>query len=74
MMSDLELLKDKAKKVYQKLRVLYPEAECELNFTNAFEVLIATVLSAQCTDIKVNTVTPELFKRFPTPDKMAVAN
>ncbi len=72
-MDDIELLKDKAKKIHKKLKVLYPDAECELNFKNPFEVLIATVLSAQCTDKKVNTVTPELFGRFPTPDKMAVA-
>lgn len=58
------------------LRILkreYPEAECSLNFRNPFELLIATILSAQCTDIRVNLVTPALFKRFPTPAAMALA-
>ena len=73
-MVDDTYLKDKARKVYNKLRVLYPQAECELDFRNPFEVLIATVLSAQCTDKKVNLVTPELFKRFPTADSLAQAD
>ena len=73
-MDDDTYLKDKARKVYNKLRVLYPQAECELDFRNPFEVLIATVLSAQCTDKKVNLVTPELFKRFPTADSLAQAD
>ncbi|MDO4665611.1 MAG: endonuclease III [Actinomycetaceae bacterium] len=52
----------------------YPDAHCELNFTGPFELLVATVLSAQTTDARVNTVTPQLFNKFPTPAKMAVAD
>lgn len=51
----------------------YPDAHCALNFTNPFELLVATVLSAQCTDERVNMVTPALFKKYPTPAKMAKA-
>lgn len=51
----------------------YPDAHCALNHTNPFELLVATVLSAQCTDERVNMVTPALFKKYPTPQKMAKA-
>lgn len=51
----------------------YPDAHCALNFTNPYELLVATVLSAQCTDERVNMVTPHLFKKYPTPQKMAKA-
>lgn len=59
--------------VYQRLKTLYPDAHCELNHSNPFELLIATILSAQCTDVRVNMVTPGLFKKFPTPQKLAKA-
>jgi endonuclease III len=49
------------------LKKLYPDAHCELNFTSPHELLIATILSAQATDVGVNKATPALFKRFPTP-------
>ena len=49
----------------------YPEAICSLNYKNAYELLVATRLSAQCTDARVNIVTPALFKRFPTPFDLA---
>ncbi len=52
------------KKVIQRLRQAYPDAHCELNFSNPLELLIATVLSAQCTDKRVNLVTADLFKRY----------
>lgn len=55
------------------LKKAYPDAHCELNHRNAFELITATILSAQCTDVRVNLVTPELFRRFPTPEKMAAA-
>lgn len=55
-------------------RRYYPDAHCALNFTNPFELLVATVLSAQCTDERVNMVTPALFKKYPTPAKMAKAD
>ncbi len=56
------------------LRKVYPDAHCELLFKNPFELLCATILSAQCTDERVNKVTPALFKKFPTPAKMANAS
>ena len=52
------------KKIIQALRQAYPDAHCELNFSNALELLIATILSAQCTDKRVNLVTADLFKRY----------
>jgi endonuclease-3 len=51
----------------------YPRAECALTHRSPWELLVATILSAQCTDVRVNLVTPELFRRFPTPQKMAKA-
>jgi endonuclease-3 len=64
---------DLAHEVYQRLKKLYPDAHCELNHSNPFELLIATILSAQCTDVRVNMVTPGLFKLFPTPKALAEA-
>lgn len=57
----------------QLLKHYYPDAHCALNFTTPYELLVATVLSAQCTDERVNMVTPHLFKKYPTPQKMAKA-
>ena len=51
----------------------YPNAVCALNHRSPWELLVATILSAQCTDVRVNMVTPELFRRFPTPEAMAKA-
>ena len=51
----------------------YPDAHCELNYTTPFELAVATVLSAQCTDKRVNLVTPDLFARYPTPAALASA-
>ncbi|MCB0107984.1 MAG: endonuclease III [Caldilineaceae bacterium] len=56
------------------LHEAYPDAECALHHKNAFELLVATILSAQCTDERVNKVTPALFARFPTPAAMAEAD
>ncbi len=56
------------------LRADYPDAHCELDHRNAFELLVATILSAQCTDERVNMVTPVLFARFPTPEALAEAD
>jgi endonuclease-3 len=53
---------------------LYPDATCALKHRNAWELLVATILSAQCTDERVNQVTPKLFARFPTPEAMAKAD
>ncbi len=65
---------EKATEVYNRLHKLYPDAHCELDHKNAYELLIATILSAQCTDVRVNMVTPHLFKKYPTPEKLAKAN
>lgn len=54
----------RTKKIIAGLRKTYPDAHCELNFTNPLELLIATILSAQCTDKRVNIVTTELFKKY----------
>jgi len=63
----------RAKKIVQALEDNYPEATCSLRFQNPFELLVATMLSAQCTDERVNKVTPALFKKYPTSQKMAKA-
>ena len=63
-------------RVKEIIRILwrtYPEAQCSLTYTNPFELLIATILSAQCTDERVNLVTPPLFAKYPTPKAMAAA-
>lgn len=60
--------------VEEQLRILLPDAACSLVFHNAFEALVATLLSAQCTDAKVNAVTPSLFSKYPTPVEMAEAS
>jgi endonuclease-3 len=52
----------------------YPNVECALTHSSPWELLVATILSAQCTDVRVNMVTPELFLRFPTPKAMAAAS
>lgn len=49
----------------------YPQAETELNYTNPYELLVAVILSAQCTDKRVNIITPKLFERYPTPESLA---
>lgn len=61
------LTKEEAKKVIDILLELYPDAKAELNFSNPFELLIATILSAQTTDVQVNKVTEKLFKDYKTP-------
>ena len=60
--------------VLDRLLTRYPDAHCALDFRNAFELLCATILSAQCTDKRVNLVTPELFRRYPTPAALAAAD
>ena len=62
-----------ARTVVKRLRREYPDVECALTHKNAFELTAATILSAQCTDEMVNKVTPELFRRFPTPQALAKA-
>ncbi len=65
--------KKRAGSMYKLLCKRYPNANCELDFQTPFQLLVATVLSAQCTDKRVNLVTPALFKKFGTPKKMAGA-
>jgi endonuclease-3 len=62
-----------ARSIYRILTKEYPDARCELDFNSPLELLVATVLSAQCTDVRVNAVTPVLFKRFPTLETLAAA-
>ncbi len=66
-------MKTDQKAILKGLKDLYPGAGPELNFSNPYETLVATMLSAQCTDKQVNKVTPELFHRYPTPKAMAEA-
>ena len=63
--------KGRAREVGRRLAETYPEAVCELDHRNPFELLAATILSAQSTDARVNKVTPALFARFPTPEDLA---
>ena len=65
--------KGRAKALAARLAVEYPEALCELDHRNAFELLAATILSAQCTDARVNIVTPVLFARYPDAPSLAAA-
>jgi endonuclease-3 len=67
------LAPDRIAAILAALDEAYPRAECALTHRSPWELLVATILSAQCTDVRVNLVTPELFRRFPTPQKMAKA-
>ena len=60
--------------ILAKLDEAYPAANCELKHENPFQLLIATILSAQTTDVRVNEVTPHLFQKYPTPEKLAYAD
>lgn len=66
-------LRAHADAIFTGLSALYPDAHCELDFANAFQLLVATILSAQCTDRRVNMVTPTLFARYPEPAALAAA-
>ena len=63
----------RAAAILQTLRETYPDAHCELNYEGPFQLLVATILSAQCTDVRVNMVTPALFKRYPDAEHLAAA-
>ena len=63
----------RARNILDALYEHYPNPHCELTHRNAFELLCATILSAQCTDVRVNKVTPDLFEAYPTPELMAEA-
>jgi endonuclease-3 len=64
----------RVKKIVAGLQRTYPDAHCELNHSNPLELLVATILSAQCTDKRVNVVTAELFRKYPTGADYAKAN
>jgi endonuclease III len=64
----------RAKKIFAALQQAYPDAHCELNFSNPLELLVATILSAQCTDRRVNIVTENLFQKFRTAEDFAKAD
>ena len=70
---DGSLNSDKCEITLSYLKNLFPNAKCELNFSSAFQLLVAVILSAQCTDARVNKVTPKLFKKYGTPEKLASA-
>jgi endonuclease-3 len=68
------LAPDRVTAILKALDEAYPDAVCALQHKTPWELLVATILSAQCTDVRVNMVTPELFRRFPTPAAMAKAS
>ncbi len=68
-----DLAPERIAAILKALDEAYPDAVCALTHRSPWELLVATILSAQCTDVRVNMVTPELFKRFPTPAAMAKA-
>ncbi|MBV8630500.1 MAG: endonuclease III [Silvibacterium sp.] len=69
-----ELAPERIAEILRRLAAAYPNAECALHHRSAWELLVATILSAQCTDARVNMVTPELFRKYPTPQAMADAS
>lgn len=66
--------KEEAVKIIKALKKAYPDATCSLDFESPFQMMIAVMLSAQCTDERVNKTTPKLFEKFGTPEKLAVAD
>ena len=68
-----DLAPERVSAILRALDEAYPNAVCALNHKTPWELLVATILSAQCTDVRVNMVTPELFRRFPSPAAMAAA-
>lgn len=68
-----DLAPERIAAILKGLDEAYPDVECALHHRSPWELLVATILSAQCTDVRVNIVTPELFRRFPTPAAMAKA-
>jgi len=68
-----EALKKRGERINEILAQTYPDARCSLNFRSPYQLLVATILSAQCTDERVNQVTPAFFARFPSPEELAKA-
>ena len=73
-MSAPDASRSRVRRLVRELARLYPDARCSLDFATPFQLLVATILSAQCTDVRVNQVTPALFARFPDPQSMASAD
>ena len=73
-MADMAGEKRRFRSIFKALEAQYPDVACELDFTSPLELLIATVLSAQSTDVRVNTVTPHLFRRYRTAADYAAAD
>jgi endonuclease-3 len=65
---------ERAEEIVSRLKWMYPKAKCSLDFTTPFELLIATILSAQSTDVRVNIVTKSLFRKYPDPHAFAAAS
>ena len=65
------LKKDRYKAFVEYFSTHNPDAQTELHYSNPFELLIAVILSAQCTDKRINQITPALFERYPTPESLA---
>src|ERR1700756_3946437 len=63
--------RERTAEIIRILDATYPNVECALHHSSAWELLVATILSAQCTDVRVNMVTPGLFKKYPTPQHFA---
>ncbi len=74
MIQDLKERKAQARRIVRQLKKDYAGAECALNYETPFQLLIATILSAQCTDVRVNIVTKELFAKYPDADSMSRAS
>jgi endonuclease-3 len=73
-MKTANAVKERARKIIRLLAKLYPDAQCALHHENPLQLLVATILSAQCTDARVNLVTPALFRRYPDAHAFATAN
>ena len=67
-------MNEKTKEIYESLKNKFPNPICELNFSNNYELLVSVILSAQCTDKRVNLVTKKLFKKYPSAKEMAKAD
>jgi endonuclease-3 len=66
------LASERIAEILKRLDATYPNVTCALNHRSPWELLVATILSAQCTDVRVNMVTPELFRKYPAPEAMAI--
>jgi endonuclease III len=65
--------RERAREIFRRLRKMHPDAACSLDFETPFQLLVATILSAQSTDRRINEVTPELFRKYPSPQAFVAA-